>query len=364
MLTSLSCVLQDTVDSVTGKTKAAAGDAYASAKDTANSGAQYAQDTATTGKYKAQQTAGDASQYAADSANSVKDSANQFAGHATNKQGIFDKVKNVVTGKSNDAAAAGDQANYYARTGVDSAAQYAARANDKAGSAAGNAAQYAKDSVNQGKDAAGNAAQYAKDSVTQGKDAAGQFADHASNTAQGKQGGIWNKIKNVATGHSNDAVNAGETAGEYVSSAGSTAGQYAQDAKNQANHQAGKAGQYAQVHPSSVCSHLAMHRLRVSIQCKSVSEAILLLLRHPCSVHLLRTACIEHKLQRKLPEHICFRICAQITNTKVYVLWQLPLQFVFHARLTQGCHAQHTHLLFTMSFDCKLPCSHDCLLML
>lgn len=222
------CV-QDTVDSVTGKGKAAAGGAYASAKDTVHSGAQYAQDAATTGKNKAQQAAGSASQYASDSANSAKDSANQFAGHATNKQGIFDKVKNAVTGQSNDAAAAGDQANYYARTGVDSAAQYAARANDKAGSAAGNAAQYAKDSVNQG------------------KDAAGQFAKHASNTAQGKQGGIWNKVKNVVTGQSNDAANAGETAGEYVNSARNTAGQYAQDAKNQANHQSGKAGKYAQV---------------------------------------------------------------------------------------------------------------------
>ena len=73
--------------------------AYASAKDTVNSGAQYAQDAATTGKYKAQQAAGDASQYASDSANSAKDSANQFAGHASGKQGVFDKVKNAVTGK-------------------------------------------------------------------------------------------------------------------------------------------------------------------------------------------------------------------------------------------------------------------------
>lgn len=210
--------MQDTVNSVTGKGKAAAGDAYASAKD-----------AATTGKYKAQQAAGDASQYASDSASSAKDSANQFAGHATNKQGIFDKVRNAVTGRSNDAAAAGDQANYYARTGVDSAAQYAARANDKAGSATGDAAQYAKDSINSA------------------KDAAGQFAGHAGNTAQGKQGGIWDKVKNVVTGHSNDAANAGETAGEYVNSARNTAGQYAQDAKNQASHQSNKAGKYAQV---------------------------------------------------------------------------------------------------------------------
>ena len=216
---------------MTGKGKNVAGDAYAAAKDSVNSGAKYAQDAATTGKYKAQQAAGGASQYAADSANSAKDSANNFAGHASGKQGFFDKVKNAVTGQSNDAAAAGDQANYYARTGSDSAAQYAARANDKAGSAAGDAAQYAKDSVNQA------------------KDAAGQFVGHASNTAQGKQGGIWDKVKNVVAGQSNDAANAGETAGEYVNSAG----QSAQDLKTQANTQAGKAGKYAQVLQLSCC---------------------------------------------------------------------------------------------------------------
>lgn len=241
------CGLQDTVDSVTGKGKAAAGDAYASAKGAVNSGSQYAQDAAATGKYKAQQAADGASQYVSDSASSAKDSAGQFAGHATNKQGFFDKVKNVVTGQSNDAAAAGDQANYYARTGVDSAAQYAARANDKAGSAAGDAAQYVKDSAKQG------------------KDAAGQFAGHASNTAQGKQGGIWDKVKNVVTGHSNDAANAGETAGEYVNSASNTAGQYAQDAKDQANYQSSKAGKYAQVHHPLACSFGSLFELVASM---------------------------------------------------------------------------------------------------
>lgn len=264
------CVVQDTVDSVTGKGKAAAGDAYASAKDTVNSGAQYAQDAATTGKYKAQQAAGDASQYASDSANSAKDSANQFAGHASGKQGVFDKVKNAMTGKPNDAAAAGDQANYYARTGVDSAAQYAARANDQAGSAAGDAAQYAKDSVNSA------------------KDAAGQFAGHASNTAQGKQGGIWDKVKNVVTGHSNDAANAGETAGEYVNSARNTAGQYAQDAKNQADHQSNKAGKYAQVwYPLSCCDgcyeQALLYSANSSLQstCHVVVDAVLF----ACAIH-------------------------------------------------------------------------------
>ena len=122
-------------------------------------------------------------------------------------------------------------------------------ANDQAGSAAGDAAQYAKDSVNSA------------------KDAAGQFAGHASNTAQGKQGGIWDKVKNVVTGHSNDAANAGETAGEYVNSARNTAGQYAQDAKNQADHQSNKAGKYAQVwHLLSWCDGCCDQGLRVCKQ--------------------------------------------------------------------------------------------------
>ena len=221
--------VQDTVDSVTGKGKNAASDAYDAAKDTLNSGAQYAQDAATTGKYKAQQAAGDASQYASDTANSAQDSASQFAGHATGKQGFFDKVKNKVTGQSNDAAAAGDQANYYARTGSDSAAQYAAAANDKAGSAAGDAAQYAKDSVNQA------------------NDAAGQFVGHASNTAQGKQGGIWDKVKNAVSGHSNDAANSGEAVGNAAYNAKNSVGQTAQDAKAAADQASGKASAYAQV---------------------------------------------------------------------------------------------------------------------
>ena len=158
-----------------------------------------------------------------------QDSASQFAGHATGKQGFFDKVKNKVTGQSNDAAAAGEQANYYARTGSDSAAQYAAAANDKAGSAAGDAAQYAKDSVNQA------------------KDAAGQFVGHASNTAQGKQGGIWDKVKNAVSGHSNDAVNSGEAVGNAAYNAKNSVGQTAQDAKAAADQASGKASAYAQV---------------------------------------------------------------------------------------------------------------------
>ena len=245
------------MESVTGKGKVAAGDAYAAAKDSLNSGAKYAQDAATTGKSKAQQAAGDASQYASDSANSAKGSANQFADHASGKQGFFDKVKNAVTGQSNDAAAAGDQANYYARTGTDSAAQYAARANDKAGSAAGDAAQYAKDSVNQA------------------KDAAGQFVGHASNTAQGKQGGIWDKVKNVVTGQSNDAANAGERAGEYVDSARNSAGQYAQDAKGQANHQSGKASKYAQVWHCFHCCCLSRGATIASSRARRLSMNLL-----------------------------------------------------------------------------------------
>ena len=66
------------------------------------------------------------------------------------------------------------------------------------------------------RNAAGDAYAAAKDAANSG----GQFVNHASAAAQGKQPGVWDKVKNTVTGHSNDGVNAGDAAGAYVNAAG------------------------------------------------------------------------------------------------------------------------------------------------
>ena len=176
-----------------------------SAADSANQAAQDA-------KYKASAAAGHAADYARDSAYSARDAAGTFAQHASDRaqgkpQGFFDKLRNVVTGDpSSHPATAGDAAGDYARGLADSAGQQLSSAKERLGSASSDASQYASNT-------AGDL-----------KHQAGQFVDHASAAAQGKQPGVWDKLKNTVTGHANDGANAGDTAGQYVNAAG----QYAQ----------------------------------------------------------------------------------------------------------------------------------------
>lgn len=177
------------------------------ARSAANSASQAAQDA----KLKASAAAGSAADYARDSAYNAKDGAATFAQHASDRaqgkpQGVFDKIRNLVTGESSHPATAGDTAGDYARGVADIAGQQISSAKEKLGSASSDASQRASNT-------AGDL-----------KHQAGQFAEHASNAAQGKQPGVWDKLKNSVTGHSNDGANAGDTAGQYVHGAG----QYAQ----------------------------------------------------------------------------------------------------------------------------------------
>ena len=114
-------------------------------------------------------------------------------------------MRNIVTGDSHPATA-GDAAGDYARGLADAAGQQLSSAKERLGSASSDASQYASNT-------AGDL-----------KHQAGQFVDHASATAQGKQPGVWDKLKNSVTGHGNDGANAGDAAGQYVNAAG----QYAQ----------------------------------------------------------------------------------------------------------------------------------------
>ena len=194
---------------LTGTTPAANAGAVAGqyAHSAADSASQAAQDA----KVRASAAAGSAADYARDSAYSAKDAAGTFAQHASDRaqgkpQGVFDKLRNLVTGESSHPATAGDTAGQYARGVADAAGQQISSAKEKLGSASSDASQYASNT-------AGDL-----------KHQAGQFVDHASATAQGKQPGVWDKLKNTVTGHANDGANAGDAAGQYVNSAG----QYAQ----------------------------------------------------------------------------------------------------------------------------------------
>lgn len=194
---------------LTGNTQAA--NAGASAGQYARSASDSASQAAQDAKSRAYAAAGSAADYARDSAYNAKDSAGTFAQHASDRaqgkpQGVFDKIRNLVSGESSHPATAGDTAGEYARGVADSAGQQISSAKEKLGAASNDASQYASG-------AAGDL-----------KHQAGQFADHASAAAQGKQPGVWDKVKNVVTGHANDGANAGDTAGQYVHGAG----QYAQ----------------------------------------------------------------------------------------------------------------------------------------
>ena len=194
---------------LTGTTTAAS--AGATAGQYARSAADSASEAAQNAKVKASAAAGSAADYARDSAYNTKDAAGTFAQHASDRaqgkpQGVFDKVRNLLTGESSHPAAAGDTAGEYARGVADAAGQHISSAQEKLGSASSDASQYASNT-------AGDL-----------KHQASQFVDHASAAAQGKQPGVWDKLKNTVTGHANDGANAGDTAGQYVNSAG----QYAQ----------------------------------------------------------------------------------------------------------------------------------------
>lgn len=194
---------------LTGTTPAA--NAGASAGQYARGAADSASLAAQDAKSKAYAAAGNAADYARDSAYNAKDSAGTFAQHASDRaqgkpQGVFDKLRNLVTWESSHPATAGDTAGEYARGVADAAGQQISSAKEKLGSASSDASQYASG-------AAGDL-----------KHQAGQFADHASAAAQGKQPGVWDKLKNTVTGHANDGANAGDSAGQYVHDAG----QYAQ----------------------------------------------------------------------------------------------------------------------------------------
>lgn len=190
---------------LTGSSSAA--DAGATAGQYVHSAADSASQAAQDAKYKASAAAGSAADYARDSAYSAKNAAGTFAQHASDRaqgkpQGVFDKLRNLVTGESSHPATAGDTAGEYARGLADSAGQHISSAQEKLGSASRDASQYASNT-------AGDL-----------KHQAGQFVDHASAAAQGKQPGVWDKLKNTVTGHANDGVNAGDTAGQYVNAAG------------------------------------------------------------------------------------------------------------------------------------------------
>ena len=190
---------------LTGSSPAA--DAGATAGQYVHSAADSASQTAQNAKYKASAAAGSAADYARDSAYNAKDAAGTFAQHASDRaqgkpQGIFDKFRNIVTRESSHPATAGDTAGDYARGLADAAGQHISSAQEKLGSASSDASQYASNT-------AGDL-----------KHQAGQFVDHASAAAQGKQPGVWDKLKNTVTGHANDGVNAGDTTGQHLNAAG------------------------------------------------------------------------------------------------------------------------------------------------
>ena len=189
---------------LTGTTQAAGAGATVGqyARGAADSASQTAQDA----KYKASAAVGSAADSVRGNAYGAKDAAGTFAQHASDRaqgkpQGLFDKVRNLVAGES-EPAAAGDTAGEYVRGVADSAGQHISSAKEKLGSASSDASQAASNT-------AGDL-----------KHQAGQFVDHASAAAQGKQPGVWDKLKNTVTGHSNDGANAGDTAGQYVNDAG------------------------------------------------------------------------------------------------------------------------------------------------
>lgn len=168
----------------------------------ADSASQSAQDA----KYRAAAAAGQAADYARDRAFDAKDAAGQFGQHAYDRaqgkpEGVFDKLRNFVSGSSHPATA-GDTAGEYVRGVADSAGKQASSAKQKIGSSADAASQYASGTL---------------DEI---KLQAGQAATHFADSAQGKQPSTWDKVKNTVTGHPNHGADAGETAGEYVASAG------------------------------------------------------------------------------------------------------------------------------------------------
>ena len=190
---------------LTGSSPAA--DAGATAGQYVRSAADSASQTAQDAKYRASAAAGSAADYARDSVYSAQGAAGTFAQHASDRaqgkpQGVYDKIRNFVTGESSHPATAGDTAGEYARGLADAAGQQLSSAKEKLGSASSDASQYASNT-------AGDL-----------KHQAGQFVDHASAAAQGKQPGVWDKVKNTVSGHANDGVNAGDAAGSYVNAAG------------------------------------------------------------------------------------------------------------------------------------------------
>ena len=199
---------------LTGTTPAA--DYGATTGQYIRSAAEQASQSAQDAKYRAAAAAGGAADYARDSAYDAKDAAATFAQHAYDSaqgkpQGIVNKLRSLVSGSSHPATA-GHQAGEYVRSFADAAGKQASSAKEKIGSTTSDASQQAGSTL---------------DEI---KRQAGQAATHFADKAQGKQPSTWDKVKNTVTGHSNDGANAGETAGEYVASA----------------------GQYAQVHLSSL----------------------------------------------------------------------------------------------------------------